>query len=462
MRERRPQTAIWRTAAFRLALVFAAIFGAGAAMLLVLLDYSVARYAEAELRSALRHQMGIMRADAQLEGGQALVNILTEHVRTDTISRYRYLVVPISGPRFESGVPETAADVDGFGVVTATASDAAALGRANNVEILVYTERLADGTFMAVGREVYPLHDLRLGLNRVALIGSIALMLLAGIAGLIAGMLFLRRLERVNATTGRIMQGNLSERLPTIGFGQEFHDLTHNLNTMLDRIEALMSAMKQISTDLAHDLRMPLTRLRNQLEEIKAHDASQARQVGEAIAEADELLTLFNAMLRLARLEAGTARYAMTVVDLDELVDRTIDTFTPAAEDQERRLERRGGSGSHLVHGDETLLAQLLANLIDNAICHTRPEAVIECGVEATGDSVILMVNDDGPGAPPEEIPNLTKRFYRLDRSRNQSGTGLGLSLVAAIVDLHGAQMSIIDLGPGLSVRIQFERIKVA
>lgn len=457
MRANRRRTAIWRTAAFRLALVFAAIFGVGAALLLVLLDYSVARHAEAELRSALRHQMGIMRADAQLEGGDALVNILTEHVRTDTISRYRYLVIPVSGPRFESGVPETATGIDGFGVVAVTASDATAMGRSNSVEILVYTERLADGTFMAVGREVYPLRDLRVGLNRVALMGSIALMLLAGVAGLVAGILFLRRLERVNATTKRIMDGNLSERLPTIGFGQEFHDLTRNLNTMLDRLEALMSAMKQISTDLAHDLRMPLTRLRNQLEDIETRDASQARQVGEAIAEADELLTLFNAMLRLARLEAGTGRHAMTVVDLGGLVDRAIDTFMPAAEDQGRRLRRQGDPGSHPVRGDETLLAQLLANLIDNAICHTRPGAIIRCGVEAAGGSVILSVSDDGPGAPPEEIPNLTKRFYRLDRSRNQPGTGLGLSLAAAIADLHGAQMRIVDMAPGLSVSIRFD-----
>lgn len=460
MRGNRRKAAVWRTAAFRLALVFAAIFGAGAALLLALLDYGVARHAEAELRSALRHQMGVMRAAARTEGADALVDILSEHVRTDTISRYRYLVIPASGPRFDSGVPATAADIDGFGVVRAAASDATAMGGGG--EILVYTERLADGAFLAVGREVQPLRDLRLGLNRVALIGGVAFMLLAASAGLIAGLLFLRRLERVNATTGRIIEGDLSERLPIIGFGQEFHDLTRNLNTMLDRLESLMSAMKQMSADLAHDLRMPLTRLRNQLEAIETGDASQARQVQEAIAEADELLMLFNALLRLARLEAGTARHVMAVVDLGELIDRAIDTFTPAAEDHGRRLERRRGSGSHRVQGDETLLAQLLANLIDNAICHTRPGAKIVCGVETAGDFVILTVSDNGPGAPAEAIPNLTKRFYRLDRSRNQRGAGLGLSLVAAIVDLHGARMTITTLNPGLSVRVQFAALRPA
>lgn len=462
MRGDRRTTALWRTAAFRLALIFAAIFGVGAALLLALLDYSIGRHAEHELRSALRHQMGIMRADAQLEGAEALVNILNEHVRTDTISRYRYLVVPVDGARFEGGVPETALAVDGFGVVDALASDGAVPGRSNRVEMLVYTERLGDGAFMAVGREVYPLADLRHGLNRIALIGSVALMILAVMAGLAAGLIFLRRLDRVNATTGRIMEGNLSERLPTIGLGQEFHDLTHNLNTMLDRLEALMSGMKQLSADLAHDLRMPLTRLRNRLEEIEAKDAAQAGRIAEALGEADELLTLFNALLRLARLEAGAARFEMVPVDLGELMDRAVETFTPGAEDLGRRLRLRRDDGDALVLGDPALLGQLLANLIDNAIDHTRPGTQVDCVVATAARSVTLRIEDDGPGVPPDEIPHLTKRFYRLDQSRTRPGAGLGLSLAAAIADLHGARMEITALSPGLSVSLRFAKAEPA
>lgn len=457
MRPIKPLSALWRTAAFRLAVVFASIFGIGAAALLVLFDFGIARFAEEELRDALRHQIAIMRADAQLEGGAALVNILTEHVRTDRVSRYRYLVIPPSGPRFNSGIPDDAIHIDGFGFVEAIPGDVPVIRAQSAVEMLVLAERIADGTFMAVGRESYPLNDLRAGLHRIAIWGGLALILLAITAGTIAGLLFLRRLERVNATTGRIMDGNLSERLPAIGFGQEFDDLTHNLNAMLDRLEAAMSAMRQISTDVAHDLRMPLTRLRNRLEELDAASDAQAVQIESAIAEADELLLLFNAMLRIARLEAGDIQRNMAPVDLSLLAERAVDAYQPAAEEGGRKLLCRR-DGSQLVFGDATLLSQLIANLIDNGLCHTPPGTIIVVEARSTPDGTLLIVADDGPGVPEAELPNLTKRFYRVDHSRAKPGTGLGLTLVAAIVELHHARMKIANRHPGLCVEIHFPR----
>lgn len=448
---------LWRTFAFRLAVVFASIFGFGAAGMLLLLDFGIARVAEDELHNALRHQMAIMRADAQIEGGPALARVLAEHVRTDRVSRYRYLVVPASGPRFNSGIPEDAARIDGFGSIQVPVSDVSSIGRYSRVGMLVLTSRMPDGTFMAVGRESYPLDELRTGLHRIATWGSLILVLLAVAAGATTGLLFLRRLERVNATTGRIMEGNLSERLPPIGFGQEFHDLTRNLNAMLDRLEAAMTAMRQVSTHFAHDLRMPLTRLRNRLEELDASSDAQAVQIESALEEADALLSLFNAMLRIARLEAGSARCDMVPVDLAQLVERAVEAYRPAAEDGGRRLLYRL-DGSRPVIGDSALLSQLLANLIDNGLCHTPPGTLIEVEVRSTSDGVMLIVRDDGPGVPEPELPNLTKRFYRVDHSRTRPGTGLGLTLVAAIVELHRAWMSIVNRYPGLCVEIRFAR----
>lgn len=449
--------ALWRTAAFRLAAVFASIFGFGAAALLVLLDFGIARFAEAELHSALRHQIAIMRADAQLEGGAALANILAEHVRTDRVNRYRYLVIPPSGPRFNSGIPNDALHIDGFGVAEAVAEDVPSIRARSAVEMVVLTERMADGTFMAVGRESYPLDELRTGLHRIAIWGGLALILLAVAAGTIAGLLFVRRLDQVNATTGRIMNGNLSERLPAIGFGQEFDDLTHNLNAMLDRLEGAMAAMRQISTDVAHDLRMPLTRLRNRLEELDPSSDTQAVQIESALAEADELLLLFNAMLRIARLEAGDTRRDMALVDLSPLVERAVEAYQPAAEEGGRTLLHRL-DGAQLVFGDAALLSQLIANLIDNGLCHTPPGTTVAVEARSTPDSVLLIVVDDGPGVPEADLPNLTKRFYRVDHSRTRPGTGLGLTLVAAIVDLHHATMRVSKRYPGLCVEIVFAR----
>lgn len=448
-------TRLWRTATFRLAVVGASIFGIGAAAILVLLDFGIARFAEQELRGALRHQMAIMRADATLEGGAALVKILGEHVRTDRINRYRYLVVPPSGNVFNSGLPENARQIHGFGIARATADDLPSIRSESPVEMLVLTERMADGTFIAVGRENYPLDDLRAGLHRVALWGGLSLILLAIVAGALSGILFLRRLEQVNTTTGRIMEGNLSERLPAIGFGQEFHDLTYNLNAMLDRMETAMAAMEQISADIAHDLRMPLTRLRNRLEEIDPVSDEQARQVEGAIGEADELLGLFNAMLRLARLEAGSTPPNMAPVDIAVLAERAVEAYQPAAEQGGRKLLIKRGPPQFIM-ADATLINQLLANLIDNSLYHTPAGTRVEVSVESSPGGTRLTVMDDGPGVPEGDIANLTKRFFRVDHSRTLPGTGLGLTLVAAIVQRHKASLRISNRHPGLCTEVLF------
>lgn len=448
-------TRLWRTATFRLAIVGASIFGIGAAAILLLLDFGIARFAEEELRGALRHQMAIMRADATLEGGAALVKILGEHVRTDRINRYRYLVVPPSGDVFNSGLPESARQIRGFGIARATADDLPSIRSQSPVEMLVFTERMPDSTFIAVGRENYPLDDLRAALHRVALWGGLSLILLAIGAGAVGGVLFLRRLEQVNTTTGRIMEGNLSERLPAIGFGQEFHDLTFNLNAMLDRLETAMAAMEQISADIAHDLRMPLTRLRNRLEEIDPVSEKQTQQVEGAIEEADELLGLFNAMLRLARLEAGSTRPNMAIVDIALLAERAVEAFQPAAEQGGRTLVIKPGAPQFIM-ADATLINQLLANLIDNSLYHTPAGTVVEVSVETNLGGTLLTVEDDGPGVPEADIPNLTKRFFRVDHSRTLPGTGLGLTLVAAIVQRHQASLRITNRHPGLRTEILF------
>jgi signal transduction histidine kinase len=455
-RRARQGGSLWRTATIRLAIVFASIFGVGATALLILLDIGIARFAQEEVHSALRHQMAIMRADAQIEGGAALAKVLAEHVRTDTVNRYRYLVVPTRGAPFNSGIPEAAERVEGFGRIEVLPNDLD-VGNQGRVGMLVLTERLPDGTLLVVGRESLPLDDLRSVLNRVAFWSSVALILLAIAAGMIAGSMFLRRLELVSATTGRIIDGNLSERLPPIGFGQEFHDLTRSLNTMLDRLEVAMGAMRQISTDLAHDLRMPLTRLRNRLEEIQPTTHLQAAQIEDAMEEADQLLSLFNSMLRIARLEAGSVTATMAPIDLSQLVQRAVEAYQPAAEEGGRKLVCKLTEIPSIV-GDAALLSQLIANLIDNGLSHTPRGALIDVEVGSTANTVFLIVNDDGPGAPEAALADLTKRFFRVDQSRTQPGAGLGLTLVAAIADLHQAKMTIRNREPGLSIEVTFSR----
>ncbi len=201
--------------------------------------------------------------------------------------------------------------------------------------------------------------------------------------------------------------------------------------------------------------RAPFTRLRNRLEEIDASSDRQAAQIESALTEADELLRLFNAMLRIARLEAGDTRRDMVSVDLSRLIECVVEAYRPAAEESARRLLCRIDA-SNPVLGDETLLSQLIANLVDNGLCHTPPGTTIIVETHPTPEGALLSVSDDGPGVPEPDLPNLTKRFYRVDDSRTKPGTGLGLTLVAAIVELHRARMKIKNRHPGLSIEIHF------
>lgn len=445
----------WRTGTVRLAALFATIFGLVAAGLIVSVDIGIARFAEQEAENALRHQMTIMRADADLEGSGALINILREHSSRDELRRYTYLVVAPGGETYSTGLPETIVRTEGFQWVDA--SGAVGLGGSGpeNLRLLVLGERAADGAFIAVGRDGSQLENLRASLTRMAFMVGAAFILFAIIAGLALGVAYLRRLDRINAVVARIIDGNFTERMPAVGLGHEFDDLAANLNRMLERLDGAMQALRQVSADIAHDLRTPLTRLRNRLEEAVEDRRNHQASTREALEELDETLAIFDALLRIARVEGGNGRSAFREVELASLVEAMIDAYAPAADETGRRL-LHDLSGPCPVQGDPALITQMLANLIDNALSHTTSGTNVVVAAERIGQEVVLSVRDNGSGVPDPEIPNLTKRFYRLEQSRNSPGTGLGLTLVAAIADLHGARLELSNLHPGLLATIRF------
>lgn len=445
---------ILHTATFRLAAVFALVFGFGAALLLLILDVGVARFAEREMEQALTHQMEVMLADANLEGSDALANILAEQARTTALRRYTYMVLGPGGEVLVSELPQSVREVDGFGILELPARDVGA--RRSGGQIMILTARAADGGFLAVGRDTQPLQALRTHLNTIAIWGGVGLVFLAIVAGLIAGMLFLRRLEQVNRSAARIMEGHPSERLPAIGFGREFDDLAANLNRMLDRQEATMDALRQVSTDIAHDLRTPLNRLRNLLEEAgRAPSGRQPALIQNAIAETDELQSIMTALLSLARLEGGNASPNFQSVAVDGLVQTLAGLYRPAAEEGGRVLHVKADSGA-AISGDSVLLTQMLSNLLDNALLHTPKGTRVELSSERDGAFTSLIVADNGPGVPAQDRAAILRRFYRLDRSRNTPGAGLGLTLAAAIAELHGAMLAVSNNAPGLRVEVRF------
>jgi signal transduction histidine kinase len=264
----------------------------------------------------------------------------------------------------------------------------------------------------------------------------------------------MRRIEAINQTSREIMEGDLSRRVPTAGSGDDFDRLATNLNRMLERIEDLMAAVRQVSDNIAHDLRTPLTRLRTRLELARGSNPEQTREeIDRAIEDAQELLTTFNALLRIARIESGSSRGAFADVDIASLVRDIAELYEPVAAEKGQTLSVQG-QRAVTVRGDRDLLFQALANLVDNAIKHTPEGSGIELSAESRDGRAELGVADTGPGIPADLRGKVFRRFFRTDASRSTPGSGLGLSLVRAVADLHEARIDLADNDPGLRVTI--------
>ena len=334
---------------------------------------------------------------------------------------------------------------------------------------LVRVAILPGGFRVLVGRDLEERRRL-FGVIANAAQWSFLIVLVLGLGG---GIFVARRvLVRIDAMTGtaqRIMAGDLSERLPTGRSGDELDRLAVNLNAMLERIEALMDGLKQVSDNIAHDLKTPLTRLRNHAEEALAKaggDAGYRAALERTIEESDGLIRTFNALLMIARAEAGQSRGDMVDFDAAETVNGLHELYEPLAEDKGLKLAVRPGRAP--VHGNRELIGQAVANLVENAIKYGQPQEVPEMagaggpsGLAALnspiviesridGDRVVLSVADRGPGIPADQRSHAIERFVRLEASRTQPGSGLGLSLASAVARLHGGELMLSDNNPGL------------
>ena len=291
---------------------------------------------------------------------------------------------------------------------------------------------------------------------------TVLLILLLGTAGgALIGRNMLRRLDAINRTSGEIIAGDLTRRVPLAGSGDEFDALAENLNRMLDRIERLMKGMREVTDSVAHDLRTPLNRLRNRLEESVARlntSGAQAGEIERAIAETDQLIATFNALLLIAETGAGTARAAMSPLDLGEVATDVTELYEPLADEKKILLTLLPGPPAG-VEANRSLVAQALANLVDNAIKYTPAGGQVRIATAVNDEVVDLSVSDTGPGIPLADRPRVIERFVRLEASRSSPGTGLGLSLVAAVAHYHGADLMLEDNTPtGLKAVLRFQK----
>ena len=441
---------VLRTASFRLAATYTCLFAGSVAVLGAFVLWTTRSALEQQMTSRIEAEAALLEAEFRSGGVDRLVAAVHERSRGAHALDYR--VQDPGGRQVAGDLP--ALGESGWSEVSTIAQGTGESEDGERVRVLA--RRLPDGTLLAVGEDTTRIEDATEAIS-FALWWALGLTLALGIAGgLVLSTGFLRRVDGIATTADAIVDGDLEKRIPERGTQDDLDRLARTLNRMLDRIGELMIGMRQVSNAAAHELRTPLARLRQQLETALAESQPASGvelALQRALAETDGILDTFTALLRIAQIESGTRRAGFRLIDLGNVADTIIEAFAAPVEDQGKTLRGSIAAGAR-IRGDRDLLTQLLANLVENASRHTPSGTHIEVGLVATPTGARLWVADDGPGVPAEEHERIFDRFHRLDRARE--GVGLGLSLVKAIADLHGAQLRVEDNRPGLRVCVEF------
>lgn len=443
----------------RLALLYALLFSLSALLLFSFLYFFTAARMLEQTESTIQAEIRGLAEQYELRGLGGLIALIKERVsrqRAHAGGNAIYLLAgrnlrPLAGNL--DRWPGSAESADGWVEFNLRAARG---GETHLVRARVF--RLRQGRYaLLVGLDIHQLTTAKRRIVQALGWGLAVMLLLAFPGGLILGRRSARKIERINQTARSIMRGDLSRRVPLSGDNDDFDQVAQNLNQMLDRIRELMEDIRRVSDGIAHDLRTPLTRLRQHLEEARraqTADAQSARATQLAIAEADALLSTFNALLRIARIESAQSKAGFAKIDLRKMIEDAAEFYRPLCEQKQQRIETKLEPGLH-VQGDRDLLFQALANIIENSAKHAPHAGVIQITLRKEESRARIDIRDNGPGIPPDEREKVFRRFYRIDRSRSTKGNGLGLSLVAAVIALHDGSVELRDNHPGLHTLIR-------
>lgn len=446
----------YRTSTFRLLLLYISLFGLSMMAVLLFVYWTTAQNLVRLNDDAIEVEMSEL-ADQFKDGGvNQLKELLLDRMSVNRVNNAVYLLTDQAFRPLVGNVPAwpLAATLDDRWL-SFTLPKKNARGEMGQQAARALALSLPDGSVLMVGRDLRDQEHFKLTIwHAVVWAGLLTIALGIG-GGYVMSRMMLRRLDLMTRGAERIMRGGVGLRMPVLGSDDEFDRLAHTLNAMLAEIERLIQTIRNVTTNLAHDLRSPLTRIKSKLELSLQAGRNQKDAIGFAIHECDQLLKTFSALLSIAEAEAGTAKASMGPVDLSFLAQDVVELYEPIAEDKGLNLWLEATPGL-TVTGHRQLLFQALLNLVDNAIKYTDVGEVMVTVAQEEG-ATILRVTDTGPGIEEADRSRVLQQFVRLDTARTSQGNGLGLSLVSAIIKLHGADMQLNHHQPqGLAITLRF------
>ena len=449
----------FKTTAFKLTLIYMTVFIAFTIAMVGYLAYTLNNQLSTQLNQTISSELADLNDHYDQSGIRGLLDHLDSRSRLPGAPAL--LVTNFQGRGLAGNIPNLPPDflsLDRQALHPLPYNRLRSNGEIEATVAMVRIFNLPSGFRLIIGRDVGEREEFKQIISGFILIMVISLVILGFLSWFLVGRRVLRRIDRMSATSQTIVAGNLSERLAIDGSGDEFDRLAGNLNDMLDRIEALLNGLKDVSDNIAHDLKTPLTRMRNRVESVLASKAGKAdmkEALEGTIIESDQLINIFDALLRIARVEAGSSIGVDETINLDAMVADVVELYEPVAEDEGLSLVHHLVDDARELAVNRELLSQAIANLIDNAIKYAGHGAKVEVSVTFEQNMAIIAVADDGPGIDAKDFERVKKRFTRLDESRSKSGSGLGLSLVSVVAKLHGGTLDFDDNDPGLIARIK-------
>ncbi len=450
-----------KTSTFRLAALYLLLFAVSVAALLAYVYWNTAVLLERQTDDTIRAEIQALADQYRLRGLTGIIDTVQRRSREETGSIY--LLTDAAGAKIAGNIDKLPAEAVGDKEWIEFPLNVMHRGATEHHTARAYHTDLAGDYELVVGRDVEALRQFA-GIIRGTILGAIAIAVVLGLGGGLAmSRNFLRRVDAITDASRTIMGGNMQGRMPVSGSGDELDRLALSLNEMLDRIERLMTGMQEVSSNVAHDLKTPLTRIKARLEgALRAGTSADYREALEkTVEDADRLLQTFNSLLSIARAESGQSRGGLAPIDARTILADVAELYEPMVEEQGGALTIAAPEGLEIL-ADRQLLSQAVSNLVDNALKYGAPEATapqIAITGAIEGDNVVLTVSDRGPGIPPIDRERAIERFVRLDASRSKPGNGLGLSLAAGVMKLHGGRLVLEDNDPGLRARLVLPRL---